>query len=99
MKELTKDQAIALFATKWWETKTDREIAEFQLFNDTLCMPFARFHEAVEKSLGRSVWTHEFANPDALRKELFGERSAPTSFEQILSLIPAEKLVIVKVKP
>lgn len=77
-KELTQEQAIALCHSNWWEGKTDREIVEFQLFTDRLCLPFGRYHQAVEKVLGRSVWTHEFAWPDDLRREFLGERQAPT---------------------
>ena len=31
------------------------------MFESKLCMPFSIFQEAVEKTLGRPVWTHEFA--------------------------------------
>lgn len=89
---ITSEQAKVL--AKWWTGLTDREIVTFQLFTDNLCMPWSRFHEAVTKALGRSVWTHEFAKPDLLRAEFLGELPAPT-FDEILSLIPSEKLVIV----
>jgi len=66
----------------------------FQLFEDRLCMPFAVFHEAMEKALERPVFTHEFAlNYDGLCRELLGEQPAPT-FEEIMDLIPAEKRVL-----
>jgi len=32
-------------------------------------MDFGDFHEAIEKVLGRPVWTHEFARPQILRDE------------------------------
>ena len=57
-------------------------------------MPFGVFHEAIEKVLNRSVWTHEFAFRDQMIKEYLGEKPAP-SFEEILALIPADKLIIV----
>lgn len=92
---MTRDQAIALFESKFWETMGFRERAMFQLFEDKLCMPFEVFHEAIEKALDRPVFTHEFGlNPDGLKAELMGEAPAPT-FEQILALIPADKRVII----
>lgn len=55
---MTRDEALAKAATKWWETATDREIVDFQLSEDMLCMPFGKFHEAVTNVLGRPVFTH-----------------------------------------
>lgn len=93
--EITKEQAIKLHASNWWAGRPLREIAEFQLFTDRLCCPWSVFHEAVEKSLGRPVFTHEFGlNIDGLRKEFLGERQAPT-FEEIIALLPKDKAVIV----
>lgn len=94
MKQLTTPQAIAFAESKLYESWTDRQIVEFQLFQDKLCMDFSRFHQAIEKVLQRPVFTHEFAFPDNLRKELLGETPAPT-FEQIISLIPKEKLLLI----
>jgi hypothetical protein len=93
---LTQEQAIALSNSEWWKTAKDKDIVKFQLFEDKLCMPFGEFHRAVEKVLKRPVWTHEFAYPDQLRKEFLGEKPAP-SFEDIISLIPAEKRMLVVV--
>lgn len=94
MPKTTRAQALALASTNWWEHATDREIAEFQLNEPLLCMPFDRFHEAVEKALGRPVFTHEFAF-GGLLEELNGERP-PRTFEDVLALLPAEKLLIVR---
>jgi hypothetical protein len=55
-----KENAIELYESKWWEGLSHREIAGVQLFVTELCCPFDVFHEAVEKSLGRPVFTHEF---------------------------------------
>ncbi|KKM99303.1 hypothetical protein LCGC14_1149390, partial [marine sediment metagenome] len=54
---MTEDEAIRMAESHWWKGKTAKEISEFQLVEDKLCMPWARFHEAVEKWLGRPVWT------------------------------------------
>ncbi len=94
---LTKQEAIKLFETKFWETMTNEEKAKFQLFEPLLCMPFAVFHEAVESTLKRPVYTHEFAFMDGLQKELMGEKPAPT-IDEILNLIPADKRIVIQVK-
>lgn len=92
---MTKEQAIQLADSKWWEGVSDHDIVMFQLFEEKLCMPFGRFHEAVEKALGRSVWTHEFAF-DGLKQEFLGDKPAPT-WDEIVNLIPEEKRIIVQV--
>lgn len=92
---MTQEQAIALAKSKFWEPMTFRERAEFQMFEDRLCMPFEVFHEAIEKTLGRPVFTHEFGlNREGLEQELLGHRPRP-SFEDIVNLIPADKRVLV----
>lgn len=64
-------------------------------FTVELAVPFAVFHEAVEKSLGRPVYTHEFGmNYDGICAEFLGEKEAPT-LEEIINLIPEEKRIIV----
>lgn len=93
-RELTQEEAIALSKTEFWKNMSHRDLAMFQMFEPRLCMPFDVFHEAIEKTLGRPVFTHEFGlNADGIRKELLGEAPAPT-FEEILNLIPKEKRVI-----
>jgi hypothetical protein len=92
---MTKEQAIELYESNFWEDMTYAERAKFQMFEEKLCMPFGVFHEAVEKALGRPVFTHEFGiNMDGLKKELLGEMDAPT-LEDIIDMIPESKRVIV----
>lgn len=92
---MTKEQAIALAESKFWETLTPRQIAEFQMAEPLLCMPFGVFQDAVEKTLGRSVFTHEFGlNYQGIKDELLNGKEPPT-LAQILDLIPAEKLALV----
>lgn len=91
---MRKEQAIELAESKWWESKTYREIVEFQLFEDRLCMPFDVFHEALEKSLDRPVFTHELAFRDRIEKEFLGERERPT-FDEIINIIPKDKRLII----
>lgn len=95
MTNMTKEEAIALFDSKFWEQMSYEDRAKFQLFEEKLCMPFDVFHEAMEKTLGRPVWTHEFGlNYEGLQKELMGESEPPT-FEAIINLIPEDKRIII----
>jgi hypothetical protein len=90
---ITHEQAIALCKSGWWKDKTAQEVVRFQLFTDLLCMPFSDYHEAIEKALGRPVWTHEFAWPENLRAEFLKDKPAPT-LDEIFGLIPEEKRII-----
>ncbi len=93
--QVTEEQAIELSKSNFWESMDFRARAGFQLFQTRLCMPFSVFHEALEKSLGRGVFTHEIGlNYEGLCKEFLGESPAPT-FQQILEMIPADKRVLV----
>jgi len=92
---MTKEQAIKLAESRFWEDMTNYDIAKFQLFEDKLCMPFEIFHKAIEEVLGRPVFIHEFGlNREGLKKELLGEKESP-SLEDIINLIPKNKRVIV----
>jgi hypothetical protein len=92
---LGQAQAEALADTKWWEGKTHREIAEFQFQTQELVCPFNVFHEALEKSLDRPVFTHELGlNFNGLWNELFNGKEPPT-FLEVLDLIPKDKRVII----
>jgi len=91
---MTRDEAIAKAATKWWESATDREIAEFQLNEDLLCVPFARYHEAVTNALGRPVYTHEFARPQWLLDELAGKREALDPMDSLRQIVGPDKPII-----
>lgn len=93
-----REAAIAFADSKWWERKTAREIARLQLFTTELCCPFGVFHKAVEESLGRPVWSHEFAfNYDGIVREFLGDQSPPT-MQQIIDLIPPDKRVVLEVQ-
>jgi len=59
-----------------------------------LCCPFGVFHEAVEKTLGRPVYTHEFGrNRNGLLAEMKSEAIAPTLAE-IYGMLPQDKTAI-----
>ena len=97
MKQLTEMEAIILCDSGKWKEWTYRERAWFQMHQERLCMPFTVFHEAVEKTLGRPVWTHEFGSEGHKRllQELEGKMEAPT-FEEILNMLPAGKTIVFK---
>ena len=95
-EQLTQEQAITFYASGAWENMTPQQLASFQIHQDLLCVPFSEFHKAIETTLGRPVFTHEFGlNRDGLIAEMEGKVIAP-SFEEILSLLPADKTVVVK---
>jgi hypothetical protein len=92
VKQLTKEQAIAFYNSEVWKDMSDLQIAQMQLFQKFLAVPFNVFSEAVGKVLGRPVYTHEFASKENLQKEFLGDKEPPT-FEEILALIPAGKQI------
>ncbi|MCW5648374.1 MAG: hypothetical protein KIS62_01375 [Ramlibacter sp.] len=95
MKQLTQAEAIALAESCAWEAWTCQQRAIFQIIQDRLCMPFEVFHEAVEKTLGRPVFTHEFGlSRERLTQELAGVNGAP-SMEEIIALLPTPTVVVV----
>ena len=96
MKQFTKEQAITFNNEGIWKEWTDEQIVRLQLFQKLLCMDFSRFHEAMEKVLGRSIWTHEFGTTGhkGLVEEYLGTKKAPT-MDEIINLIPEEKRIII----
>jgi hypothetical protein len=94
---MTEAEAVALYESRFWEQMTQEEIAKFQLIEERLCVPFEVFHKAIEETLGRPVFTHEFGlNREGLIAELFHGAPAP-SFDEIVNLLPKEKLVMVNI--
>lgn len=82
-----KEKAIKIYDSEWWKNKSHHEIAKVQLFLEELCCPFSIFHEAVEKTLNRPVFTHEFGiNYSGICKEFLGNDDPPT-VEEILDII------------
>mgnify|MGYP001602609501 CR=1 FL=1 len=95
---MTKEEAITLAESKFWEGMTAQEIAKFQLLESRLCMPFEVFHKSVEEALNRPVWTYEFGlDREGLIEELFGAKPRPI-MEDIINLIPEEKRIILITK-
>ncbi len=95
MQELTKEQSLAFSEANAYENMSYREKAVFQMNQRLLCMPFSVFHEAVEKTIGRPVFTHEFAmNYEGIKAEVMEGKTHP-SFEEIMSLIPKDKQIVI----
>lgn len=95
-QSIGRDKAIELSKTNWWEGRPAKEVAKFQFFTDELCMPFDKFHQALEEALGRPVWTHELGlSYDRIALELVGEADPPT-MQEIMDLIPAGKRIIIQ---
>lgn len=90
--QLTERQAIQIAKSGVWKSWFDEEKARFQFYQDRLCMPFDVFHQAFQKIVGRSIWTHEFAasNRKHLQKEFDGKVLPPT-LDEIIEMIPEEK--------
>lgn len=95
MKQFTEEEAIAYGRSEAWKALSDRERACFGMAQTLLCMPFSELHGAVERTLGRPVYTHEFGSAGRGRiiAELLGE-AGPASIEEIIALIPPEKLIV-----
>lgn len=99
VEQLTKEQAIAFHDNGEWKSMSKEEICDFQLWQKCLCVPFSVFHESLEHTLGRPVWTHELGLSLAeIQQERLGQRAAP-SLSEIIELIPAEKRIVAVVSP
>lgn len=97
VKHIGTDAAIAMYDAKWHEGKTHREIAEHQMEVAELCVPFAIFHEAVEKTIGRPVFAHEFGlTPHLLWNEIFHASTGLTLTES-MNLTPEGKRLILEI--
>lgn len=95
--KLTKEQAIDLYNSGWWKDLSAHDIVMFQLFEEKmiLCLPFRKFHKAIEEVLKRPVYIYEFRlNIEELRKEFFRDKPAPT-FQEIINILPKEKRILI----
>lgn len=67
---MTLEQANKFSDSGWWRDKSAEQITALMLYESRLCLPdFSIVQEAVEKALGRPVFTHEFAAVERLRDE------------------------------
>jgi hypothetical protein len=95
--QMTREEAIEFGSSGRWKPLTPKERALVQLRQECLCMDFAAFHEGITELLGRPVYTHEFADPDALWGEY--HRGEPISFADVLAKLPDHLKPIVIVAP
>jgi hypothetical protein len=79
--------ARARYEVPWWESKDLAYAALCQLQEPILIMPFEDFHRGTELLLGHSVWSHEFADPEALIQEAMGLKERP-DMAAILAKLP-----------
>ena len=93
---MTEEEAIQLASTKWWKSKTNEEIVEFQIREPRLCCPFEVLHKAVETWLGRPVWTHEFADTQALIDEKEGKRGFEGPIQSLWRLVPDKPIIVIE---
>lgn len=97
IEPITEEEAIRIYDTKEYEKWSDKEIVSAMLYGRRLCMPFDVFHAAIERVLGRPVYTHELGlNWDGIVKEFEGTGKKPT-IEEIIGLIPEEKRIVISV--
>jgi hypothetical protein len=94
VNKISKEEAVELFDSKFWNKMSLEERAKFQLFTNRLCMPFDIFQEAMESTLKCPIFTHEFAHADNLRKRFLGKMPNPT-LQEIINLIPEGKRILV----
>lgn len=93
-KQLTKEQAIKFADSNLWEKMSYKQIVDFQLFQQKLCMPFSIFHQAMEEMLKHPVFTHSFAFRDNLVEEYIGDKEVPL-VDEVLKSLPKEELNII----
>lgn len=88
--QLTREEAIACFQNEHWKEWGLLTRALFQLHQEFLCMPFSVFHEAVEKTLGRPVFAHEFstAGVECLKDEILSLSGASDAVNEVVNAIP-----------
>lgn len=87
MEQLSSKEAIVLSGTRFWVNLTTRQIAEFQLGQELLCMPLEVYQNALSVELGRPVYTHELYNPGKLREELYNRHAASSLDEVVAELL------------
>ena len=71
MGDPSQEECEKMCASKWWEVTGLANAAILQLDQSKLCMPFGKFHEAVEFWLWRPVFNIELAHPEKLLHEGF----------------------------
>lgn len=75
------------------EMTSEERAVELESWMGVLEIPFDMLHKRIEELLGRPVWTHELARPEALLEEIRSSR--PATMDEIIEKIPEDKRVVV----
>lgn len=69
-----------------------------RVLNHPVTVPFDLIHKHVEDLMGRGVWTHEFALPDELIREMEGlvGQPAPGALEKLERIAPGKPVIVVE---
>lgn len=88
--QFTPEQAATIYDSGIWKQWDDEHIVRFQLFQQNLCVGFARFHGAIENVFGYNVSQYAFVHHKAMVTEYMKKttfNAAPT-FEEITGFLP-----------
>ena len=69
VEQMTKEEAIYFAESGKWKTMSNKDLVDFQLYQDLVCVDWGTFCLAMNDVFGRPVFTHEYADRNALRKE------------------------------
>ena len=84
---MTKEEAIKIYETGWWEEIDLKIVVSFQLLSDRICMDFDDFLTGLNEVLGRVVNVHELYTKTKLLDEIYGIGNHPTH-EELIKQIP-----------
>jgi len=95
LTQLTKTQAVAFIETKAYEDLTYKQIADFQILQERVCVPFSVYHGAATEATGRCIMSDELYHPLGMKGIIIDlMKKAPIStFDEIMELIPAGKRI------
>jgi hypothetical protein len=71
----------------------EERASEFEWWGDILTIPFNDLHKRIEELAGRSVWTHELANPKLIIQEIRSQQ--PATMSDVLDKLPGDKPIII----
>lgn len=75
--QFSREEARRFAEEERWSSMTPRARGLFQLRQNRLCMPLALFQEGLSALLGRPVFTHNLADPEAIWTEYLRSAQAP----------------------
>jgi len=93
-RERNIEETKAKYKEAWWKSDKAEVLFLGQIQEPILLIDFSKFHKATEQALGRSVETHEFAEPEELLDEYYKERPKATMEDVLNKLKRYEKPLI-----